>query len=140
MKKNVIISVNSEIIHAQDNRESISQSAQGVSELLGSLLRISYISEEESTSYKTDIIFSTADCSRVRVRRTGDICSDMLFEEEREHIFGYSASSLSLDASVITHRLSVINSGAEIIIDIDYTLKIGGEAQRSLLRYEIKEQ
>ena len=139
MKANVTVSVNSELIYAQDIRESISQSAQGVRELLGSLLRISYISEEKDFSYKTDIILFAGDNSRVRVRRTGDIRSDMLFENGREHIFEYAASGLCLEASVITHALSVNDADGLIKIDVEYTLKIGGEAQRSRLCYVIKE-
>ena len=117
--------------------ESDAEKSESVSE---GFLKISedgyHITAAENTEggkLLTDIVIA---CGSVRVKRSGAIESEMLFEEGLLHKSLYSVPPYSFDAEIVTKRIrnSMTADGGHI--DIFYDMKIGGAEKRVKMRIE----
>lgn len=113
-----------------DSSQTISEFYDCITERTGDLYRISYTCTEKDAQYTTQIVFSVHEKNKLRVRRSGDISSDMLFEVGHTHFFLYRISPYSFDASVTASEVSVSDGPGEYDIDIcvKYLLTVGNES------------
>ena len=108
-------------------------SADGFLKITDSEYIISYVEKTEGGRVSSDV---TVTDGTVRVKRSGDIESDMLFSEGLSHKSVYSVPPYSFDAEVTTKRIrnSMTRDGGRV--DIFYTMKIGGADKKVKMRIE----
>ena len=113
--------------------EKTEVSADGFLKISDGEYILSYVEKTESGRVSSDIFITD---STVRVKRSGDIESDMLFCEGLSHKSLYSVTPYSFDAEIFTKKIrkSMTRDGGRI--DIFYTMKIGGADKKVKMRIE----
>lgn len=129
MAERINIDIESRISDKSGDTDVIAESIQGFLEQKGELFKICYVKENCDCRYDGEIIFKRSEPFRIRVRRRGDISSDMLFEEGREHISDYCTGGLSFPISVRTERI-VYTETDRSQIEISYIMSASDEESR----------
>ena len=113
--------------------EKTDVSADGFLKISDGEYVISYVEKTDSGRVSSDIFITDGS---VRVKRSGDIESDMLFSEGLSHKSVYTVPPYSFDAEVFTKRIrnSMTRDGGRV--DIFYTMKIGGADKKVRMRIE----
>ena len=134
-----MITVRSCIQSPSGDNETIEQRAQASLAVVGGMTRISYETREGDSRCDNDIIFRESEPLRLRIRREGAMCSDMLFEEGAEHCFEYSALGYKIDARVMTEELSVTRNEGGIDIGLKYILNLGSDQTHTSVSITVTE-
>ena len=113
--------------------EKTDVSADGFLKISDGEYVISYVEKTDGGRVSSDIFITDGS---VRVKRSGDIESDMLFSEGLSHKSVYTVPPYSFDAEVFTKRIrnSMTRDGGRV--DIFYTMKIGGADKKVRMRIE----
>ena len=135
-KKIVISSVIENLLPSglsDGDHEKTETSADGFLKITDSEYIITYVEKTEGGRVSSEICITDG---AVRVKRVGDIESDMVFEEGLSHKSIYTVHPYSFDAEVFTKKIrnSMTRDGGRV--DIYYTMKIGGADKKVKMRIE----
>lgn len=95
---------------------------------------ISYVDSSDGARVVTDIIITE---NAVDVKRSGDVHSDMHFEDGVLHKSLYTVAPYSFDSEIMTRKIrnNMTRDGGKV--DIFYNMKIGGAEKSVRMRIEV---
>lgn len=117
--------------------ELSSQSHTGAMKISGGEISLSYRENTEGGSVFSDILLHES--GAITVRRSGAIDSTMHFDENEEFNTVYSLPPYKFDMNVKTKRIKSSLSLFGGVIEIDYSMSVGGAEKNVNMKIEVSE-
>jgi uncharacterized beta-barrel protein YwiB (DUF1934 family) len=123
MTKEVILMISGDLEHQGTGKDRIDLMTQGTLTQLEGALELRY-EESAVTGMEGCVTTILVQGPRVTMMRTGEICSQMVFEQGRRHLSVYSTPYGDLEIGVSTSRLDCDLTPCGGSLEIDYSLEI----------------
>ncbi len=123
MTKEIILTISGAHQYPNSGDDQINLVTEGVMRELGDALELEY-EESELTDMEGTVTNIIIQGPQVSLMRTGEVCSQMVFEQGRRHLSVYSTPYGTLEIAVATQRLEnhlTLQGGT---LEIDYSLEM----------------
>jgi uncharacterized beta-barrel protein YwiB (DUF1934 family) len=123
MTKEIILTISGAHQYSNSGDDQMNLVTEGVMRELGDALELEY-EESELTDMEGTVTNIIIQGPQVSLMRTGEVCSQMVFEQGRRHLSVYSTPYGTLEIAVATQRLEnhlTLQGGT---LEIDYSLEM----------------
>lgn len=139
MEKNVIISIQSKQSLPQCEPETVKLVTEGTLEDRGEGGIVLSYQESETSGLESTLTTVRVEPGRVTVQRTGSVNSQMIFEEDKQHVSLYHTPYGALEVGLRTRKVHISMDGRGGDVTVYYALAIErGEEGRNMLHINVR--